>query len=139
LIIFLKQTDPSKVLLLKAGQHGKLVRNNWENVEKENTTHTRLYVDYKHSMWYHASWNGPKVPFNKLENKPIYVWDQDAVQRTDGNYDYIPNWEGAHEYGDWDPKSQYWWASNYSGSKHWSPISAAWRKVSWMMPEEGTY
>jgi hypothetical protein len=137
-IIFLKQTATSQVLLLKAGQHGSLVESIWSSVIKEGSTHTRLYVDTKHAMFFSKPGgftDGVKVSYSDSRNKPIYVWDTNAIISTSGDYDKITNWEGYHVY--WDYDSQYWWTWKYVHDA--GTIYGPWRKVPWKYPEEGTY
>ncbi|RLI32880.1 hypothetical protein DRO56_02815 [Candidatus Bathyarchaeota archaeon] len=140
-IIFLKETDPNQVLLLKGGQHGNLVEKFWNQVEKEGGTHTILFIGPKHAMNFkrYLLWpgDGQKIPYGYSYNKPIYVWDTDAIVNTSGYYDEIRNWDGDHVW--WDNESKYWWRWYYLKKEKPGIIQGPWRKVPWTMPEEGTY
>jgi len=139
-IIFLKQTNPSQVLRLKAGQHGSLIEKSWGQVEKEGGTHTRLYVDKKHAMYFKKPWwfrkgDEEKVTYSDSRNKPVYVWDTDAIVDTKDNKDKITNWDGDHVW--WDDDSKYWWVWKYKKNSDY--VKAPWRKIPWMLTEENEY
>jgi len=139
-IIFLKQTNPSQVLLVKAGQHGSLIERFWNDVKKEGETHVFLYVGLKHAMFFAEpkDWiNGTKIGYNDPKNKPIYVWNSDPIESTNGDYDEITNWEDYHIW--WDDESKYFWRWKFRTGWPYPPRLAAWRRDTWMMPEVGTY